>query len=251
MATVDMIAKALVWLGAIGITGMTTVALAEEDVIRARLESAMPSLVVGSIVPTPVDGLFEVASRSGDTIDVIYVTSNGSHYFTGDLVLLEESGPVNLTEQRIDASRRLLLEQLDIADMVVFAPSEETKAALYVLTDVDCGFCRRFHQEVADLTALGVEIRYLAYPRAGIGSPAYDKMVSAWCSNDRKQALARLKVGGDVKEETCESPVASQYATGQRLGVRGTPSLITEGGRIIGGYKSAKEIAAELGIQSE
>ena len=249
MATVNVNkATALIWLGAT-VTSLAT--QADEDVIRATLETAMPSMAVDSIAPSPVEGIFEVSSRQNATTDVIYVTADGSHFFTGDLVLLVESGTVNLSRQREDGARRSVLEELDVDDMVVFAPSEGTKAVLYVLTDVDCGFCRRFHGEVADLTALGVEVRYLAFPRAGIGSPTYERMVSAWCSNDRELALSRLKVGETVEDQTCESPVALQFAMGQRLGIRGTPTLITQRGRIIGGYRSASEIAEELGVQSE
>ena len=257
MWTIDAVGgAALIWLGVttvplVALADEDVVALADEDVIRATLKSAMPSLLVDSIAPSPVEGIFEVASLRGDTTDVIYIASDGSHFFTGDLVLLQETGPVNVSKQREDAARRIVLEQLDVADMVVFAPGEGTKAILYVLTDVDCGYCRRFHDEVADLTTFGVEVRYLAFPRAGIGSPTYQKMVSAWCSNDRKLALSRLKVGEPVKDQTCESPVARHYAIGQRLGVRGTPALIVQDGRIIGGYRSATEIAKELGIQSE
>ena len=49
-----------------------------------------------------------------------------------------------------------------------------------IFTDIDCGYCRKLHKEVPELNRLGVAVRYLAYPRAGIGSISYDKAVSAW-----------------------------------------------------------------------
>ena len=39
-----------------------------------------------------------------------------------------------------------------------------------VFTDVDCPYCARLHDRVAEYNALGIEIRYLAFPRAGIPS---------------------------------------------------------------------------------
>ncbi|HAH80198.1 MAG TPA: protein-disulfide isomerase, partial [Gammaproteobacteria bacterium] len=44
-------------------------------------------------------------------------------------------------------------------------------------TDVDCGYCRKLHNEMAQINELGIEVRYLAYPRAGVDSDTHDKMV--------------------------------------------------------------------------
>ena len=36
------------------------------------------------------------------------------------------------------------------------------------ITDVlnDCGYCRKLHREISQLNDFGIEVRYLAYPRA-------------------------------------------------------------------------------------
>ena len=71
--------------------------------------------------------------------------------------------------------RRQLLEGLDDSEMLVFSPAAENiKATITVFTDIDCGYCRKLHQEVPALNDMGVAVRYLAYPRAGIGSLSYD-----------------------------------------------------------------------------
>ena len=45
---------------------------------------------------------------------------------------------------------------------------------------------------LADYNALGIEVRYLAYPRAGLESQTADKIVSAWCADNRNEALTAL-----------------------------------------------------------
>jgi thiol:disulfide interchange protein DsbC len=48
----------------------------------------------------------------------------------------------------------------------------------------------------------------------------------------------------------CEgNPVAEHYALGNRLGVRGTPAIVTSDGQMIPGYRSASDIASLLGIE--
>ena len=156
---------------------------------------------------------------------------------------------VNLAEQRRAVSRKAILDRVPIEEMVVFAPSGPTKAHVSVFTDVDCTYCRKLHQEMADINALGIEVRYLAYPRRGLDNPTYDKIVSAWCSDNPNEAITELKAGRNIPASTCENPVADQYALGQRVGVTGTPAIITAGGVLLPGYMPAADLAARIGLQ--
>jgi thiol:disulfide interchange protein DsbC len=133
--------------------------------------------------------------------------------------------------------------------MIVFSPKGQVKASVTVFTDVDCGYCQKLHEEVPALNAKGIEVRYLAYPRAGIGSPSYNKIVSAWCANDQQDALTKLKRRQPIPTNICAgNPVAAQFALGGKMGVRGTPALVLESGRLLPGYMPADRLAAELGV---
>jgi thiol:disulfide interchange protein DsbC len=96
---------------------------------------------------------------------------------------------------------------------------------------------------------MGIAVHYLAFPRAGPGSPSFRKIATAWCAADRGAALTRLKNGEDVPDNVCPgNPVAAQYALGERLGVTGTPALVLEDGTLIPGYQPAAELARLLGV---
>ena len=124
------------------------------------------------------------------------------------------------------------------------------KTAITVFTDIDCGYCRKLHQEVPELNRLGIEVRYLAYPRAGLESESYDKIVSAWCADDQRLALTRAKTGKKIESRDCKNPVAQHFALGGAVGVTGTPSIIFEDGRLLPGYLPAERLAQQLGIAS-
>lgn len=115
---------------------------------------------------------------------------------------------------------------------------------------MDCPYCRQFHRQVAELNGYGVEVRYLAYPRAGPHSDTGGKMASAWCAQDRRAALAMLKNGERIEPTTCEEPVAEHLSLGEKLHVEGTPTVITEMGERIPGYLPAAELAERLGLGS-
>ncbi len=210
------------------------------------LKRARPDLEYDSVTRTPVDGIYQVAVTGGP---VIYTTADADYMFAGDLYQVLPGQFVNVAEQGRAEKRREVLAGLDRNEMIVFPPSGETRAVVNVFTDVDCGFCRRFHQEVPALNRQGVEVRYLAYPRAGVGSGTYRKMVSAWCADEPREALARLKRGEAVAENLCDdNPVAEQFRLGREFGVTGTPSLVLMDGTLLAGYRPAPELLKILGL---
>src|SRR5690606_39033576 len=96
---------------------------------------------------------------------------------------------------------------------------------------------------------LGIEIRYLAYPRGGIPSRGASKLISAWCADDRQETLHRLKNLQAVAPQSCENnPVAKHFELGGSIGVRGTPALLLSDGRMIVGYQPPEQLARTLGL---
>jgi thiol:disulfide interchange protein DsbC len=67
-------------------------------------------------------------------------------------------------------------------------------------------------------------------------------MVSIWCAKDRQSALTAAKLGHHIPSRQCKNPVKKQYNLGQSMGVHGTPTIYTEDGNIVGGYKPAAEL---------
>jgi thiol:disulfide interchange protein DsbC len=238
---------ALMTIGCLPLLGQAEASLTGEAAaeIYARLDTARPGLPILSIAPAPVPGLYAVALDDGT---ILYATEDGQHLLAGDLYEIGAAGLRNRSED-VRAVRRLsLLDEVPLDDMIVFPAKGERLGVVNVFTDVDCGFCQKLHQEVPALNARGIEVRYLAFPRAGVGSGAYDKIVSAWCASDPRAALTRLKAGDPVEPKRCANPVADQYRRGPQLGVRGTPALFLEDGRYLPGYLPAESLAAEMGL---
>jgi len=73
-------------------------------------------------------------------------------------------------------------------------------------------------------------------------------MVWAWCSNDRNDAITRLKRGESIPKRTCSNPVERQYELGQLVGVQGTPAIVFEDGTLQPGYVPAASLAEMLGL---
>lgn len=205
--------------------------------VKAALVKSFPDAANGSLRPSPVTGLYELVMGA----QVYYVSADGKHLFLGDMV--EVRTRANLTENAREKISVQLLNEINESDMVVLAP-KEIRHTITVFTDVDCSYCARLHLDVPELNRRGVKVRYLLYPRAGIGSETYRRSVAAWCAADRAKAVGIAKSGGRLEMKTCTNPVERHYQLGERLGVSGTPTIYLENGRKIPGYVPPAQLLA-------
>ena len=235
------------WLLGCWIVGLLAwqTAFAGGERLVARFSELRPNIVVVSVEPTPVAGIYALELRGGD---ILYGTEDGRYLFNGDLYELGDTEIVNLAENGRIQKRKTIMANVPSSELVVFSPEGDTKAFINVFTDVDCSYCRKLHLEVPRLNELGVEVRYLAYPRAGIGSHSYDRIVSAWCSDNPQLAITKLKAGQSIPDATCNNPVAAHFELGGEVGVTGTPAIVLEDGRLLPGYLPAEELAERIGI---
>ena len=214
--------------------------------ILKKLLTARPDLEFSILGMSPIPGIYEVQVKNGP---LLFVYESGEYLFQGDLLQIKANEIISTMEARQASKRQQLFAQRSTEDMIIFKPEGEIKAVMNVFTDVDCGYCRKFHQEVPQLNAMGIEIRYLAYPRAGIPSGSYNKIAKAWCAEDQQDILTKVKNGQSVDVEVCDNnPIAEHYAFGSSIGVTGTPAIILMDGTLIPGYQPADNFAELLGI---
>ena len=174
-------------------------------------------------------------------IQPIYVLPNTEYIILGDIFSLKGERPESETEKDKGRFRLKILSEIDQDSFIRFKSNNE-KSVLTVFTDVECTYCRKFHSEINEYLENGISINYLAFPRTGIDSSSYEKMVAAWCSSEKKESITNLKNDIDIGMYECENPVESHFEIGRRIGVTGTPAIITQSGLLLPGYMPAKEL---------
>ena len=232
--------KKINWLTAlvfcvITLAGQADTDTGAENTIINALKTMLPGETVTRIRTTPFEGLYEVVLGP----NVIYMSGDGRFILKGDL--LDMQIRQNLSENQRELARKQIFDDMEANEYIEFSP-EKPKHLIYVFTDTDCAYCRRLHQDVPELNKGGLGVRYLAYPRAGIGSHAYNQMEAVWCAGDRKQALTDAKNGKNIDAKQCPNPVKNEYELGQKFGVKGTPAIYTESGRELSGYIPPAEL---------
>jgi thiol:disulfide interchange protein DsbC len=206
-----------------------------EKLVSQAVHRLAPNVQIDSIRPASLPGFYQVIASGR----MVYVSADGKYMLNGDLIDLGTKG--NLSEAAWADFRKSELAKVPESQRIVFGPANP-KYKVTVFTDVNCGYCRALHQHVAEFNKEGIALEYLAWPREGVTTtagnltPTYQEMVSVWCAADRKAAFTAAKDGHAPKAATCANPVKTQFELGVKLGVDGTPTIIDQNGRVLGGY---------------
>ena len=229
-------------IGLLFLTSCFTVVFADEESeqVKSNLSRILPSnMVIESISASPMEGVYivNVGSQS------MYVYSKGDFILVGEVYDSVRQVSLGEEQKALEMSKALA----SIPDDEVILMSEAQPRHVTVFTDTDCFYCQKFHKTVGELEARGMQVRYLMFPRAGLDSESYNEAVSVWCAEDQAKAMTVAKAGGAVEPITCENPVAQQYQLGQRLGVRGTPTMILDNGKVIPGFVTPDQLFSEAG----
>jgi len=212
------------------------------DEIGERLNKRLPGIDVNSLVETQMPGLYEMVSDGR----IYYVDESAEYLIDGSLIRLEDRQ--NITDQRLGGIHMGLIEAVEEKNMLIYEPEEESNRSITVFTDISCGYCRRLHAELDTLLDEGVRVRYLLFPRAGIGSQGHKDLESVWCADDPQAAMTNAKAGGRIEPKSCANPIEEHVAIAQRLGLRGTPLIYTDSGEKIPGYREAAALAHSVNM---
>lgn len=209
------------------------------ELVEERIRELAPSAKSIAVSETRLNGILQVQIEG----DIVYATDDGRFLIQGRVIDMDTRE--DLTEMAKAGIRKELLNGIDVSRQIEFVP-EETTYDLTVFTDIDCGYCRKLHSQMAEYNEQGIAIHYMAFPRAGIGSASYDKFVSVWCADDQQAALTEAKTGSEPEPKQCENPIAEQYQLGIALGVTGTPAIMTADGQLIPGYVPPETLRERL-----
>ncbi len=226
-------------LAALPIVLAANAAQADVDKATQALRTLVPEAPIESVSDAPIEGFYEMVVNG----NILYVSEDGKYLIQG--MVFDIDNRVDLTEARKAGIRLEVMQDAPVAERIVF-PAKDKKYTVTVFTDIDCGYCRKLHEEVPEYNALGIEVEYMWYPRAGIGSDSYRKAVAVWCDKDQQGAMDQAKAGVDPGNRTCTNPIEAQYNLGGKAGINSTPSMIFENGVLAPGYMPPDQLLQRL-----
>lgn len=216
----------------------------QEQVIKTQINQKL-GLTVDQVQAAPMAGLYELITEAG----LFYSDQEGNFFIQGKLYGLAgdvvNHSETTLAQMRIDGMAKFS------NDMIVY-PAKDEKHVVTVFTDITCTYCRKMHKQMQAYNDLGITVRYLAYPRAGIVDRAgelttgYKDLRSIWCNEQPDKAMTRAKDGGSVALRICDTPVEGEFNFGRQIGVTGTPAIVLDNGMMLSGYRPPNDLKAIL-----
>jgi len=227
----------------LALLGAHASAATPEETVRAAVTAMAPKVKIDAVQESQIPGFYEAVAGG----QFLYVSTDGRYIVDGNAYDVREKR--DLTAGSRAKARKIALDKIGPDKRIVFAPPApmQTKHTVTVFTDVDCPFCRRFHQQIAAYNAKGIAVDYLFYPLS-IHPGADKKAEAVWCSKDRPNAFTAAMAGQDPGKATCPNPVSELSHLAQTLGISGTPTILADDGTQIAGQvaQSPDQLAAEL-----
>ncbi len=233
--------RTMLWLMLSGAAAVHA-ADAEETRVRAALGKLVPGAVVESVRPSRMPGVSEAIIAG----QVLYVSSDGRFLLQGKLFDVQKGE--DLTAEAESGLRRSALSKVGSDQRISFKAMNE-KHKVTVFTDIDCGYCRKLHQQMSAFNAAGISVDYLMFPRQGMPSVSFDKAAFVWCAVDQQDALTTSMRDGEIADsaqKTCKHPVEATMKLGQQLAKLGTPTIVAADGSVLGGYVDAAQLSQRL-----
>ena len=214
-----------------------------QQMLAANLAKSGITAKITSVTATSMPNIYWVKAEG---LPAFFTDVTGQYVVQGDIIKVGGAKPEHISANLQAQDAKASLASIDKKDMIIFPAKGQMKAAIYVFTDADCGYCRKLHSEIDEINALGIEVRYLPWPRSEQTMPIMEKI---WCSSDRKKALTDAKLGMPINAPTCSNPVRKIYELGANLGINGTPAVFDTEGHQLGGYLPPTELAQALNLK--
>ncbi|MGE8260152.1 MAG: DsbC family protein, partial [Stenotrophomonas sp.] len=122
-----------------------------EQAVRAALTALNPGFEVDYVGAAPFPGFREVVVSG----QLLYVSDDGRYLFQSQPYDTREKAPAN--SEGLLGYRRQLLAKANHGDRIVFA-APNAKYTISVFTDIECGYCRKLHQDIAELNRNGITV---------------------------------------------------------------------------------------------
>lgn len=209
-------------------------AQANEANVKKAVESILGNgAKIDSVKKAGVLGLYEVIVGG----EIAYVDEKAGYIFFGNIV--DVKARKDLTEER-----KLKLAQIKFSDLPLDLAIKQVKGngkrIIASFEDPNCGYCKKLAKELVNLT--DVTIYTFLYP---ILSPdSLEKSKNIWCAADKPKAWNDWMINGTAPGAAkCDaSAVEKSVALGQKLNIRGTPTIFFTDGNRVPGYMPVAQL---------
>lgn len=219
-------------------------AFAQEAAIRKNLGERITQLQqIDEVTPSAMPGLYEV--RVNGT-EIFYTDAKGNFLIQGSLIDTKQRR--NLTEERVDKLTAISFDALPLKDAFTIVRGNG-KRKLAVFEDPNCGYCKRFEQDLQKID--NVTIHMFLYPI--LGADSLEKSKHIWCAKDKAKTWQDWMVRDQaIATASCDvAALTRNVELGRKYKITGTPTLIFANGTRVPGAIGAADVEKQLTLASK
>jgi len=214
---------------------------ANEAEVKKAVESVLgKNAKVNSVRKANVLGLYEVVV--GDAI--LYVDEKARYLIAGDIIDLKTQKDIAEASKIAMEERKRKAERIKFSDLPLDLAIKQVKGngkrVIASFEDPKCGFCKKLAKELVGMN--DVTIYTFLYPILSPDSMEMSKNI--WCAADKAKAWNDWMVSNTPPATAkCDiSAVEKTVALGQKLGIRGTPTIFFTDGNRVPGYMPVAQL---------
>jgi thiol:disulfide interchange protein DsbC len=205
------------------------------DKVKSLFSQRFPDMEVTAVRRTPY-GIFEVQIG----MDLIYTDDKVGWVMEGPLI--DAATRRDVTRESQEKLGAISFDQLPL-DLAIKQVRGNGSRVVAIFEDPNCGYCKQLRHTLegqSDLT-----IYTFLYPILAPDSKV--KVRDVWCSSNPAVTWDSWMLHGKVPPtKDCAAPVDKVLALGQKLMVRGTPTLFFADGSRVSGALPLDELDARL-----
>lgn len=234
-------------ISCIAVTGLSllmaqaTIAKTVEESIKANLTDRI-NLPISEVHKTPFDNLYEVRVQG----NVVYTDADGKFViFSGQLYDLEKK--INLTELSMEEMNRIELDSLPL-DLALKAVYGTGKNRLVTFEDPNCPWCKRLQAEFKKM-----DVTVYTFVTPILSADSFVKSRNILCSKEPVKAWQdwMAKNIAPSEQSDCEPPFNEILELMQASNVSGTPAILFENGKRIGGFVDASRMTSLMNEKAQ
>jgi thiol:disulfide interchange protein DsbC len=221
------------------VPGQATVSAAGDDAqaqaVGRRFAERFAGMPVTAVRRTPY-GLYEVQLG----MDLIYTDEKVTWVMEGPLI--DAATRRDVTRERQEALGQVPFDSLPKQLALKQVKGKGTRQ-LAIFEDPNCGYCKQLHETLAGVD----DITIYTYLYPILTPDSKTKSRDVWCAKNPGQTWEQWMLNGKTPPAMqCDAPIDQVLALGQKLMVRGTPTLFFADGSRVSGTMPLDQLRQKL-----
>lgn len=223
--------------------GLLSASLAYADTgsveLQRKLAATYPNTKFSSIKESATKGIYEVVMGS----NVVYMDESARYWFFGNMYDMKDRRDLTAqVKDELDQNAKVDVSKLD-RSLAIKTVKGNGSRVMYVFSDPNCGYCKMFEKSLASVT----DVTIYTYVLPILSEDSVVKAKAIYCSKDKADVYQKWMTAGVApKTAVCNDKIEQVQALANAMGVRATPTLIGEDGRLHSGAMQPTDLNAWL-----